>query len=194
VAGLVPATHVFGVAPDRRRGCPEQVRARGYQSFRQLIEALERVSGGGVDGGALPAIEHRLGVGRAVDNRDLAQRETDDDVAVGGIARGDMAANREALVDAGDDLAPGVVIDDAGAEIEPLVVDRGLLGDADRGGLVHLADIGKAHVILERGGERVAADHLALLVLRLGRGVAPYHVLLVIELLDRPIKPHHSLR
>ena len=101
-----------------------------------------------------------------------------------------MAADREALINTGDDLLPRVMIDDAGAEIEPLIVDRGLLGDADRRGLVHLADIGEAHVILERGGEGVAADHLALLVLRLGRGITPHHMLFVIELLDRPIEPH----
>jgi hypothetical protein len=103
-----------------------------------------------------------------------------------------MAADREALVDAGDDLLPGLAIDDAGAEIEAAVVDRGLLGDADRRGLVHLADVGKAHVIVERGFERVTPDDLALIVLRLGRGIAPHHVPLVIELGDRPVKPHQS--
>jgi hypothetical protein len=101
-----------------------------------------------------------------------------------------MAADREPLVDTGDDLLPGLGIDDAGAEIEALVVDRRLLGDADRRGLVHLADVREAHVIRERGGERVAPDDLALVVLGLGRGVAPHHALFVIELGDRPIEPH----
>ena len=90
---------------------------------------------GRIDGGTLPAIEHRLGVGRAVDDRDLAQCKAGDDVAVGGIARGDMAADRETLINTGHDLLPRVMIDDAGAEIEPLIVDRSLLGDANRRGL-----------------------------------------------------------
>ena len=56
---------------------------------------------------AFPAIENGLGVGRPVDQADLGQAQPGDDPAVGGIARGDPAADRIALVDALDDLVPG---------------------------------------------------------------------------------------
>ena len=66
--------------------------------------------------------------------------------------------------------------------IKALVVDPRLLGDADRRHLVHLADIGEFQIIVERRGERVAGDDLALVVLGFGRGIAPDHPLVG----DRP--------
>ena len=109
---------------------------------------------------------------------------------VGRIARRYAAADRKPLVDALDDLFPGFVIDDLGCEIEPPVVDGGLLRDTDSRGPMHLAYIRKPHIVAESRFERLPLDNLTLLVERLGRGISPYHSLLGIDLGDRPIKSH----
>jgi hypothetical protein len=143
---------------------------------------------------SFPAIEHRLRVGRAVDQADFGEAQRGDDVAVMRVPCADFAADREPLVDAARHLVPGSRIDDAGADIEALVIDPRLLGDADRRHLVHLADIGEFQIPGERLGERVAGDNLALVVLGFGRGITPDHPLLRVDLGDRGVEAHADHR
>jgi hypothetical protein len=92
------------------------------------------------------------------------------------------APDRIAFVDALDDLLPCLVVNNLSANIETSVVDCGLLGDADSGKLMHLADVGEFHIIAKCRNQCIALDDFALVIARFCRGIAPYLPLLGVNL------------
>src|SRR5262245_41265861 len=64
--------------------------------------------------GGLPTIEHRFGVRRAVDERNLAEHEAGNGLGIASVALGDLAANGKTAIDLIFHLGNRNRIDDVG--------------------------------------------------------------------------------
>ena len=141
----------------------------------------------------LDQIEHRLGIGRAVDEADFGEGAAGNDMLLHRIPRNDPTGDGKAVIDPCPDFFPCTIIDDMGGKVETLVVDRRVMGAANRRRLVHFADIGETHKFGQRRLQRRAGHDLAMGIERLGRGIAINHPLRVITLGKRGIEFHRRI-